>query len=263
MLTLGAGTLPFGAMATSERIPVAVVDDHVMVRDGFRQGVESDGRYEVVIMAGNGEDYIRQSKAKRVVIALVDLYMPRMDGWATLAWIRDHQPEVRMAAISVDMGLEGRSRALKAGAGALLYKGVDRSELLLALDDLKERRFHYNDLMKEQVTGTRPTGLQTAAPSSAVLVGAAAGHDVKMKEGVKRLARLSPRELEVFRWRLHHPKLDYDQIGLRMGVERCTVESHGKGIRRKTGLKDREDIVLFTVEHGLYTALHPITGKGL
>ncbi len=46
---------------SSGRIPVAIVDDHVPVRDGFRRHVEHGGRYEVVIMADDGEDHIRQS----------------------------------------------------------------------------------------------------------------------------------------------------------------------------------------------------------
>jgi len=105
-------------------VRVAIVEDHPMMVTGLQQGVEELEGYRVTVVAEHGEAYIAATRTQAVDIALVDLRMPVMDGYQTLAWMREHQPEVRRVAVSYDVTEEVAVRVWRCGAHALLDKGV-------------------------------------------------------------------------------------------------------------------------------------------
>ncbi len=73
---------------------VALVDDHHLVRTGLAAMVNGLGGYRVTLEV-NGRELIEAlAKAKEAPIAIVDLNMPVMDGYATIAWLNAHAPTV-------------------------------------------------------------------------------------------------------------------------------------------------------------------------
>ena len=114
-------------------VRVAIVEDHPMVTVGLRDMVEHSPEHRVVVMAEHGEAYIAATRTQQVDIALVDLCMPVMDGYQTLAWIREHQPEVRRVAYSYLVNDDVAVRVWRCGAHALLEKSIGYTELHDAL----------------------------------------------------------------------------------------------------------------------------------
>src|SRR6185503_18115421 len=67
-------------MAMSPKIRVLIVDDHPVFRQGLRQVVEADSRFELVAEAGDGETALRSIQDKSPDVAVLDVDLPRLSG---------------------------------------------------------------------------------------------------------------------------------------------------------------------------------------
>lgn len=218
-------------MAQEEHSTVAVVAAPAIVREGLAALIASFGGYTVPIRAAHGEDYLAQSRTRPVQLAVVALALPVMDGFATLAWMRQHQPTTRALAIDGEMGPEAVHRAARAGARALLRLDLSPAELALALGDVRTAGLHLNALMRARIERG------PLAPQAEVVE-------------AERWATLSPRENEAVRWLLHSPVLPVGRIALRMKVGEATVSSFIKRSYRKLGVHSREELIFLAARHG-------------
>ncbi len=76
-------------MKTNAKTKVALVDDHVLLRNGLAGLVNSLDNYTVVFEADNGIDFQKKINNGNVPdLVLLDINMPEMDGFATSQWIR-------------------------------------------------------------------------------------------------------------------------------------------------------------------------------
>ena len=112
---------------------VLVVDDEPPIRDLCRVSLELRG-YEVH-EAIDGEDALVRLRDLRPDVVLLDVMMPKLDGWATLAAMSDDAelcgvPVVMMTAMSDD---SDRQRARDAGVASFVAKPFDPQELVDAI----------------------------------------------------------------------------------------------------------------------------------
>ncbi len=116
---------------------ILLVDDHALVRRGVAALLRSDGRYEVSGEAENGEQalehLLRATPAEFPDVVLLDLTMPRMDGFETMGKIRRQWPRLAVVVLSMHSEEQLVAQALRAGAfGYLLKQGIE-AELYEAL----------------------------------------------------------------------------------------------------------------------------------
>ncbi|MBK6753751.1 MAG: response regulator transcription factor [Flavobacteriales bacterium] len=96
---------------------LALVDDHHLMRSGLATMLNGLDGYRVTIEAANGRELIEALRdATPPAIAIVDLNMPVMDGYATIAWLRTNAPEILPLALTFDAGDDALVRAMRAGA---------------------------------------------------------------------------------------------------------------------------------------------------
>ena len=62
-------------MASKDRIRVMVVDDHPIMRNGLRDALEASGCFEVVGLAGDGEEAVRTAEELRPDVVVMDVIM--------------------------------------------------------------------------------------------------------------------------------------------------------------------------------------------
>jgi CheY-like chemotaxis protein len=108
---------------------VLIVEDHCAARDVLKQLVEKDGR--AVVTAGDGQealDRVRSIPPPSVI--LLDLSMPRMNGWE---FLQNKTADATIARIPTIV-MSGSSTDLPAGAMDLLAKPVDIERLLALID---------------------------------------------------------------------------------------------------------------------------------
>src|SRR5690348_3397513 len=99
-------------------IKIAVIDDHTLFRKGLINLIRSLGdEYEVIFEASNGEDFLQQLSNTDTLpqIALVDINMPKKDGFETVSFLQEHYPSIRLLIVSMIDKEETVVRMLKNG----------------------------------------------------------------------------------------------------------------------------------------------------
>lgn len=108
---------------------VLLADDHQILRDGIRRGLESAGE-TVVGEARNGEEAVELAIDTQPDIVLMDLSMPVLDGVAATKRIRESIPSAKVVILTMHDDPDRTRAALEAGADAYLTKGTSFSDVL-------------------------------------------------------------------------------------------------------------------------------------
>jgi DNA-binding NarL/FixJ family response regulator len=117
----------------SRTITVLLVDDHHLVRSGFRKLLEDDAALSVVGEAGNGAEAIKLAEELKPDVVVMDMAMPELDGVQAILEIRRRQPEVEVLVLSM-YGEDSYVRnAFQAGARGYLLKSALDMDLAAAV----------------------------------------------------------------------------------------------------------------------------------
>jgi DNA-binding NarL/FixJ family response regulator len=107
-------------------ISVLLVDDHALVRKGFRRILEDDPEICVVDEAVNGQEAIRLARQWHPQVIVMDMAMPGLDGVQATREIVKDQPDIAVLILSMYSEEHYVRNALEAGArGYLLKAAVD------------------------------------------------------------------------------------------------------------------------------------------
>ena len=153
---------------------VALVDDHVLLRNGLAGLIRSFGEYAVLFEAHNGTDFIRQLKPRFLPqLVLLDINMPEMDGYETALWLKRNFPEVKILALSMYDTDNSIIRMLKNGAKGYILKDIEPSELKLALDSVMRKGFYYSEMVTGKLIHTITKVSSTGTTMKAIARGPA------------------------------------------------------------------------------------------
>jgi DNA-binding NarL/FixJ family response regulator len=117
-------------------ISVLLVDDHALVRKGFRRILEDDPEMRVVGEAANGQEAIRLARELHPRVIVMDMAMPGLDGVQATREILKHQPDIAVLILSMYSEENYVRNALDAGARGYLLKEaleVDLADAVKAL----------------------------------------------------------------------------------------------------------------------------------
>jgi DNA-binding NarL/FixJ family response regulator len=110
----------------NEKITVLLVDDHSLVRRGFRRLLEDDPSIAVVGEASNGEEAIRLAASLVPHVIVMDAAMPGTSGLAAIRVILEQRPSARILMLSMHSEETLVRQALAAGAcGYVLKNALD------------------------------------------------------------------------------------------------------------------------------------------
>ncbi|MDH5540036.1 MAG: response regulator, partial [Rhizobacter sp.] len=113
-------------------IRVMLVDDHVLVRMGFRM-LLADAQFEVVAEAGSGEQACADYSKARPDVVVMDLSMPGMGGLEAVRRLLAQDPKARVLALSAHEDTAHPRRVLRAGALGYLAKRSAPDDLITAV----------------------------------------------------------------------------------------------------------------------------------
>lgn len=229
-------------MPNIETIKVALVDDQLLVRSGFRMLINSQDDMEVIVEAGNGREALAAPLMSQADVILMDVRMPEMDGIEATERLLD--PEKKAAdgpkiivLTTFDMD-EYALSAIQAGASGFLLKDAPPEELLESV-----RTVNRGDAVIAPSTTRRL--LDHMAP---MLKKNAAQHDEHLIAAVKSL---TPREREVFG--LIAAGLSNPEIAEKLFLSEATVKTHVGHILAKLEARDRVQAVVIAYQTGVVT----------
>jgi len=210
---------------------VAVVDDHVLLRNGLADHIRNLDDYAVLFEADNGKDFINRLKPKSLPdIVLLDINMPEMDGYETALWLKKNYPEVKVLALSMIDNEHAIIRMLKNGAKGYILKDIDSTEFRQALDALIKKGFYHS----EMITGKLIHAVNTLDEPG---------------QTVKNLISLNEREIEFLK--LVCTELTYKEIAEKMFLSARTIDGYRDSLFEKLNLKSRVGLVMYAIKNGI------------
>ena len=124
----------------SNEIAVLLVDDHGLVRKGFRRMLEDDPEIRVVGEAVNGVEAIKLAQELHPRVIVMDMAMPGLDGVQATREILKHAPEIAVLILSMYSDENYVRNALDAGARGYLLKEALDVDLAGAIKELAAGR---------------------------------------------------------------------------------------------------------------------------
>lgn len=214
-------------MGQQDTIRVLVVDDHLVVRQGFSMFLKAFQEFELVGEAANGAEAVELCAALLPDVVLMDMMMPVMNGVEAIRVIHRHQPEIQIIALtSYSEDKQLVQMALSAGALSFLFKDMSVTELADAIRLAKR-------------------GIPVLSAQATRLL---------IQSKTQRTAqeyKLSERELEVLG--LLMQGLSNQDIAERLSISRSTIKFHVSSILGKLGASSRTEAVSLAHQLKLFT----------
>jgi DNA-binding NarL/FixJ family response regulator len=201
-------------------ISVLLVDDHTLVRKGFRRILEDDPEIRVVDEAANGQEAIRLARQLHPQVIVMDMAMPGLDGVQATREILKHEPGTAVLILSMYSDENYVRNALDAGARGYLLKDALDVDLVSAIKALAAGR---------QVIGP---GL---VPASRV--------------PDPQYDRLTPREKQILE--LAAQGKSNKTIAALLHVSENTVAVHRANMMAELGIHRTTDLIIWAVKKGL------------
>ncbi|WP_129777814.1 response regulator [Peristeroidobacter soli] len=205
-------------------IRVLLVDDHTVVRTGFRLLLETVSDVRVIAEADSGETACVRFDEDKPDVVVLDLSMPGMGGLETLRRLRARDKEVKTLALSAHDDAIHARRALKQGALGFLSKRTAPETLLEAVRMVAAGQRYIDPKLAQEIA--------LAEVGGATLVDA-----------------LSEREFEVF-LRLANGAA-VPKIAAELNLSTSTVGTHLYNIKQKLHAGNQAELTLIALRAGL------------
>ncbi|MER6579253.1 response regulator transcription factor [Nonomuraea sp. NPDC001023] len=213
-------------------ITVLLVDDHELVRKGFRLMLDAQPDLSVVGEAGDGESAVELSRRLRPDVVLMDLHMPGLDGVRATELITSELPGVRVLALSTFDLDENVVAALRAGADGFLPKDVSPEELIEGVRVVHRGESAVAPRLLTRLIGTF---VRASRPPAA--------------PAPRGLDALTEREREILV--LIARGRSNTEIAGQLAVSPSTVKNHVTSLFAKIGVRDRAQAVIVAYEAAL------------
>ena len=219
----------------TDPIRVLVADDHPVVRSGLVGVLSSLDGFEVVAVAADGQEAVRESVLHRPDVALLDLRMPGTDGFTAIRELARVAPNVRVCVLTMYDDDDSLFAAMRAGAQGYLLKGAEQEEIARAV-----RAIAAGEVIFGPGIAVRVLHQLNAPPAQAA---------------ASAFPELTARELEILD--LLAAATPTTAIARRLEVSTKTVSNHVSNILAKLQVADRTQAALKAREAGLGRGADP------
>ncbi|NII05820.1 response regulator transcription factor [Luteibacter anthropi] len=203
---------------------IVLVDDHAIVREGFKRLIELEPDLDVVAEARNADEAVDAVTQHRPDLVAVDLSLPDGSGLPLIEHLGSISPDMRIVVLSMHDGEPYVSEALRRGARGYVTKGVAPEELVAAVRAvLSGEQYLSSDLRERRLS--RPSA------------------------DLDPMSKLTAREREVFLLLAagRAPK----QVAAELGIGQKTIYIHRAAVMNKLNAGSELDLYRMAQERGL------------
>jgi DNA-binding NarL/FixJ family response regulator len=204
----------------SDKITVLLVDDHALVRRGFRRILDDDKTLEVVGEASNGAEAVRLSEQLHPQVIVMDCQLPELNGVAATRIILRSRPETAILMLSMHSEDTLVRQALDAGARGYVLKNANDLDLASAIKNVAAGKSVIDPQLQrtETLKGERDTSI--TARELEVLLHIVAGKSNK-------------------------------EIASELDLSVNTVSVHRANIMDRLGIHKTAELVVYAIRNGL------------
>ena len=203
-----------------KKITVLLVDDHSLVRRGFRRMLEDEADIEVIGEAGDGEESVKLAKKLRPQVVVMDCALPGMNGLEATRQIIDQSPETSVLMLSMHSESTWVRQAIEAGAKGYVLKNAMDLELGPAIRKIAAGETIFDPKVEQKTT----------------LRG-------------ERNSALTQRELEVLQMIVDGKS--NKEIAVALELSANTVAVHRANIMNTLGIHKTAELVVYAIRAGL------------
>jgi DNA-binding NarL/FixJ family response regulator len=209
---------------------IALADDHVLVRQGFKRILEGVGDLEVIGEANDGIELLNLLSKVTPHMVILDIFMPNLRGIEAIHEIKKIHPDVKVLILTMHKDKEYLYLSLSAGAKGYLLKEDADKELFSAIEKVRQGKTYISPYFTEEVV------------DDLVQIGKG---DTKT---IFETDTLTPREREVLK--LVAEGKSSKEIAHLLDISVSTVNNHRASIMEKLNLNKATDLVKYAIRKG-------------
>jgi two-component system, NarL family, invasion response regulator UvrY len=213
------------------KLNILLVDDHAVVRSGFKVLLQTWDDVQVLAEASSGEEALPLYTQHRPDVVVMDIAMTGMGGIEATKRLLALDTKARVLALSAHEDSSYAKRALQAGALGYLSKRAAPEVLIDALRMVARQQRFIDPLIAHRMANQH------------------------YDSDTQQIDKLSPREFEVFlQLAKGRSVLDISQA---LGLSSSTVGTHLYKVKQKLQLHNQSEMTLLAIRHGLIDETNP------
>jgi DNA-binding NarL/FixJ family response regulator len=210
------------------RTQVLIVDDHPLFRNGLRQVIAGDARFELIGEAGDGEAALKFILEKKPAVAVLDINLPKLTGLEIARKLQGKKISTRLIILTMHKEEELINRALDSGVNGFVLKDNAVEDILEAIETVAAGGHYVSPSVSGFLIKRRNRAESLAA----------------QKPGLDDLTKAERRILKLIA-----EKKTSKEIGAELFISPRTVEAHRANISEKLDLHGAHSLLQFALEN--------------
>ena len=210
---------------TGKSLRIILVDDHAVVRTGYKLLLENESDIEVVAELESGEQANQQARELNPDVIVMDLSMPGMGGLKAIRRIKAKNPEIKILVFTMHDNVSFVEHAMEAGASGYITTNNAPNILIHAVHQIAEGNTYIEPALESEMNVQHELGKGSA------------------------LSNLSHREFQIFC--LFAEGLNANDIANDLSLSVKTVANYQTQIKEKLNVSSTTELVKLAITNGI------------
>ncbi|MFM8322848.1 MAG: response regulator [Chloroflexota bacterium] len=219
---------------------ILLADDHVLLRQGIRQLIQTEPSFEVVAEANDGREAVEMTEQLNPDVLVLDVMLPELNGLEVLRTVKTTRPEIKVVMLSAYHDEEYVRESLRYGAIGYVLKDTPFAELLHAIREALMGHYYLCQPFNQHAINAYIGG--------------------RVERSADSFESLTTRERQVFK--LTAMGMTSGQIGIQLKISPRTVEVHRANMMHKLHLRTHAEVTRLAINRGILSQDEVLNSTG-